>query len=51
MSSMDVAKLLALASEAMRSIDKNASKKLAQKAFHVNPTCKEAFAAQKLLRA
>lgn len=48
MSSTDVAKLLALASKAVHSIDYNAGKKLAQKAFHVNPMCKKAIAARKL---
>lgn len=48
---MEVARLLAFASEAMRCINLEASKKLAQKAFHVNPTCKEAWAARQLLCA
>lgn len=46
MSSMDVAKLLVLASEAMRCINPSKSKRLVQKAIHVNPLCKEAWAAR-----
>lgn len=46
MSSLDVAKLLALASEATRCANQRMSLKLAQKAIHINPTCKEAWAAR-----
>lgn len=42
---MEVAKLLVLASETMRHIDPKISRYLAQKAIHVNPLCKEAWAA------
>lgn len=51
MSSMDVAKLLVLASEAMRCIDPTKSKHLVQKAIHANPLCREAWAAKQLLCA
>lgn len=44
-SSMEGAKSLALASEAMRYVNQNIRKKLAQRAVHINPTCKEAWAA------
>lgn len=46
MTSMDIAKLLALASEATRCINQHMSRKLAQKAVHINPSCKEAWSAQ-----
>lgn len=49
MSSMDVAKLLVLASEAMRCINPVKSKQLVQKAIHTNPLCKEAWAAKQLI--
>lgn len=49
MSSMDVAKLLVLASESMRCINPSESKFLIQKAIHVNPLCREAWAAKQLL--
>lgn len=49
MSSMDVAKLLVLASEAMRRIHPVKSKRLVQKAIHVNPLCREAWAAKQQL--
>lgn len=49
MSSMDVAKLLVLASEAMRCIDPVKSKHLVQKAIHTNPLCREAWAAKQLM--
>lgn len=45
---MEVAKLLVLASETMRHIDPKMSRYLAQKAVHVNPLCKEAWAAVRL---
>lgn len=46
---MDIAKLLILASEAMRCINPVKSKQLIQKAIHVNPMCKEAWAAKQLV--
>lgn len=49
MSSMDVAKLLVLASEAMRCINPTKSKHLILKAIHANPLCREAWAAKQLL--
>lgn len=49
MTSMDVAKLLVLASEAMRCINPVKSKHLVQKAIHANPLCREAWAAKQLL--
>lgn len=48
--SMDVAKLLVLASETMRRINPKISRFLAQKAIHVNPLYKEAWVAVKLAR-
>lgn len=49
MSSLDISKLLALASEATRCINPNMSRKLAQKAVHLNPACKEAWSAHALV--
>lgn len=49
MTSMHVAKLLVLASEAMRCINPAKSKHLVQKAIHANPLCREAWAAKQLL--
>lgn len=49
MSSMDVAKLLVLASEAMRCINPVQSKYLVQKAIHANPLCREAWVARQQL--
>lgn len=46
---METAKLLVLASEAMRCVDVAKSKKLVQRAIHVNPLCKEAWIAKNLL--
>ncbi|XP_058454804.1 tetratricopeptide repeat protein 37 isoform X2 [Malaya genurostris] len=43
--SEDAAKWLAVASEAVRPVDEHRRKILAQKAVHVNPTCKEAWSA------
>ncbi|XP_055636051.1 tetratricopeptide repeat protein 37 [Toxorhynchites rutilus septentrionalis] len=40
---LDAAKWLAVASEAMRPVDERRRKILAQKAVHVDPTCKEAW--------
>lgn len=34
-----------MASEAMRCVDQNRRKLLAQRAVHVNPTCRQAWAA------
>lgn len=51
MSSLDVAKLLALASEATRCVNQNMSRKLAQRAIHINPACREAWAAQAAISA
>lgn len=42
---MEGAKSLAMASEAMRYVNQNIRMKLAQRAVHINPTCKEAWAA------
>lgn len=39
----DAAKWLAVASEAVRPVDERRRKVLAQKAVHVDPTCKEAW--------
>lgn len=39
----DAAKWLAVASEAVRPVDEHRRKILAQKAVHVDPTCKEAW--------
>lgn len=47
---MEVAKLLVLASETMRHMDPETSRYLAQKAVHVNPLCKEAWAAVSVAR-
>lgn len=47
---MEVAKLLVLASETMRHIDPKICRYLAQKAVHLNPLCKEAWAAVNLAR-
>lgn len=44
-SSEQGAKSLAMASEAMRCVDQHRRKKLAQRAVHVNPTCRQAWAA------
>lgn len=44
-SSNHAAKSLAIASEAMRLIDQTKRQKLAQRAVHLNPTCKEAWGA------
>lgn len=49
MTSMDVAKLLVLASEAMRCMNPVKSKHLVQKAIHANPLCREAWTAKQLL--
>lgn len=46
MTSLDISRLFALASEASRLVNAKASSKLAQKAVHINPCCKEAWAAQ-----
>lgn len=51
MCSMETAKLLVLACEAMRCVDIAKSKKLIQRAIHVNPLCKEAWIAKNLLWA
>lgn len=42
---MDASKSLAIASEAMKHVDKKERKLLAQKAVHLNPTCMEALSA------
>lgn len=44
-SSLHAAKSMAIASEAMEGVNKHLKKKLAQKAVHLNPTCKEAWGA------
>lgn len=44
--SLDISKLFALASEASRLVNEKMSSKFAQKAVHINPCCKEAWAAQ-----
>lgn len=44
-SSLEAAKSMAIASEAMEGVDKYSRKKLAQRAVHLNPTCKEAWGA------
>lgn len=36
---------MAQASEAMEGVDKHLKNKLAQKAVHINPTCREAWGA------
>ena len=41
----DAAKSLAIASQAMKNVDKKRQRLLAQKAVHVNPVCKEAWSA------
>lgn len=48
---MDTAKLLVLASEAVRCVDIAKSRKLIQRAIHVNPLCKEAWIAKNLVWA
>lgn len=42
---MEAAKSLVMASEAMSFVDQQARKKFAQRAVHLNPTCKEAWSA------
>lgn len=44
-SSLHAAKSMAIASEAMEGVNKHLKNKLAQKAVHLNPTCKEAWGA------
>ncbi|KAJ6641678.1 Tetratricopeptide repeat protein 37 [Pseudolycoriella hygida] len=44
-SSLEAARSMAIASEAMEGVDKRLKSKLAQKAVHLNPACKEAWGA------
>lgn len=42
---MRAAKSMAIASEAMEGVNKHLKNKLAQKAVHLNPSCREAWGA------